>query len=65
MLQLFPIIIISSTIPLHEPVPIILDKDYSQEARDVYEKNVTKDSQDTSNILYNLILEELLKESGG
>jgi hypothetical protein len=62
MLKLFPIIIISTTIPLYEPAPIILDKDYSQEARDCYEKNIIKDSQDTSDILYNLILEQLLEE---
>ena len=60
MLQILPIIIISSTIPLCENQPIILDQDYSQEAADCMDRNTIHNSQDTSNILYDLIIEELM-----
>jgi hypothetical protein len=63
MLQIFPIIIISSTIPLSEPIVFYPEHDYSVEAQEFMNKNKVKDSQDTSNILYDLILEELLKNS--
>jgi hypothetical protein len=63
MLQIFPIIIISSTIPLSEPIVFYTEDDYSVEAKEFMDKNKINDSQDTSNILYDLILEELLKIS--
>lgn len=64
MLQLFPILIISSTIPLNEPEVFILEKDYSEEAIIFMEKNKPTSSQDTSDILYDLILQELLEKDG-
>lgn len=64
MLKLLPIIIISSTITLQEEKPVFyFDGDYSQVAIETLEKNKVHDSQDTSNILYDLIAEELLNEN--
>lgn len=61
MLKLFPIIIISSTIPISEPETFILDNDYSEEAIMFMEKNSPRCSQNPSDILYDLILQELLE----
>ena len=57
-----PTIIISSTIPLSEKPTFYFDNDYSVEAKQFLDKDIPQDSQDTSNILYRLILEELLKD---
>jgi hypothetical protein len=38
-----------------------LDNDYSAEAAVCVERNKIQDSQDTSQILYNIIIEELIK----
>ena len=59
MLQLLPIIIISSTIPLQENI-IMIEGDYSVEAYEYLHRNDPIDSQDTDSVLYNLILEQLL-----
>ena len=61
MFKILPIIIISSTIQINEPKIFYLDNDYSEEAAVCVERNQTQDSQDTSQILYNIILEELIK----
>ena len=61
MFKILPIIIISSTIQINEPKIFYLDNDYSEEAAVYVERNKTQDSQDTSQILYNIILEELIK----
>lgn len=61
MFKILPIIIISSTIPMNEPKIFYLDNDYSEEAAICNERNKVQDSQDTSQILYNIILEELIK----
>ena len=61
MFKILPIIIISVTIQIDEPKIFYLDNDYSEEAAVCVERNQTQDSQDTSQILYNLILEELIK----
>lgn len=63
MLKLLPILIISSTIPISEQQIIYLDNDYSEEAAICEQKNRVKDSQNTSEILYNLILEDLLNNA--
>jgi hypothetical protein len=62
MIKILPLIIISSTIPISEEKIITLSSDYSIEAQECLEKNKVYNSQDTSNILYDLILEQLLKE---
>lgn len=62
MIKILPLIIISSTIPIAEEKIITLSSDYSIEAQECLEKNKVHNSQDTSNILYDLILEQLLKE---
>ena len=62
MIKILPLIIISSTIPIKEEKIITLSSDYSIEAQEYLEKNKVYNSQDTSNILYDLILEQLLKE---
>ena len=62
MLKIIPIILISSTISIHSEEIIYLDNDYSIEGAQFLEKNKINDSQNTNDILYDLILEELLKE---
>jgi hypothetical protein len=61
MLKILPILIISSTIPISEQKIIYLDNDYSEEAAMCDRENKVNDSQDTSEILYNLILEDLIR----
>jgi len=61
MFKILPIIIISSTIPISEQKIIYLDSDYSEEAVICMERTKVQDSQDTSEILYNLILEDLIR----
>jgi len=65
MIKIMPLIIISSTISLNEPPLFTFPEDYTVEAKEFMEKNTIKDTQDTSNILYDLILEQLLLEHGG
>jgi hypothetical protein len=61
MLKILPILIISSTIPISEQKIIYLDNDYSEEVAMCDRENKVNDSQDTSEILYNLILEDLIR----
>ena len=66
MLKFLPTIIISSTISYVQPIDeqvFYLDGDYSLEAIEFMRHNKIKDSQDTSNILYDLIRQELEKEN--
>lgn len=58
MLKSLPIIIISSTIPLSDGI-INLPQDYSIEAHEFLRRKEEYNSQDLSDLLYNLILEEL------
>lgn len=62
MLQILPVLIISSTISLVEKPVFYFEDDYSMEAIEFLEKNKVKDSQNMDNILYDLISEELIKE---
>lgn len=64
MLKIVPLIIISSTISMNEPKTFTFPADYSMEAYEFMQKNKIKDSQDTSNILYDLIQKELLENDG-